>query len=283
MTHGVLGIVACPMVDDNLVYSLAKDPEEKDIVIVENKNTSSITRKLDSKNIRYRIVPWSEITSYRMELDHSRYTLLIHMTDLGLHARPEVRKSTVEEIVTDMQPFVDAVGLYLGTCGNFDWNIPRWCEQRGFKPSAMFCDKNGNLCHDCVGINIAGGPKYKDLQMKYTGHLYVFPAMATNFDEFMNADSADSATTEASLTPEMREALGIEEGRDGYLRWLLGLGGYEHILRIDTGIGDRENFEKDLEKVAERTHLKIKDADEGWADLGPTDALYDQCKGFLVQ
>jgi hypothetical protein len=119
------------------------------------------------------------------------------------------------------------------------------------------------------------------MQQKYTGHLYVFPAMATNFDDFMEADQAESAATEASLTPEMREVLGIEPGRDGYLRWLLQLGNYEYILKLDTGIGDRKSFEKDLQKVSERTHLKIKEAEAGWVDLQPTDDIYSKCKSFL--
>ncbi|MBE6522479.1 MAG: DUF1638 domain-containing protein [Thermoplasmata archaeon] len=281
MTHGVLGLIVCPMVDDNLIYSLKKDDEEKNIIVVQNKNNGSIRRKLEEAGMKYELVFWNDILSRNYDLPKDKFTLLIYMTDLGLHSRPEVLKSTVEEITTEMQPFVDGIGFYLGTCGNYEWNIPKWCEEKHFKPGAVFCDKNGYLCHDCVGINIAGGPKYNQMQQKYTGHLYVFPAMATNFDDFMEADQAESAATEASLTPEMREVLGIEPGRDGYLRWLLQLGNYEYILKLDTGIGDRENFEKDLQKVSERTHLKIKEAEAGWVDLQPTDDIYSKCKSFL--
>jgi len=281
MTHGVLGLIVCPMVDDNLVYSMKKDPEEKSVFIVQNKNNNSIRKKLDDAGIPYELVLWEDVLANRYEFDRTKFTMLIYMTDLGLHSRPEELKTTVEELATDMQPYVDGIGFYLGTCGNFDWNIPRWCDERGMKPSAMFCDKNGCLCHDCVGVNIAGGPKYTEMQQKYTGHLYIFPAMATNYDEFMEADQAESAATEASLTPEMREVLGIEPGRDGYMRWLLSLGNYEYILKLDTGIGDRESFERDLQSVSERTRLKIKVAEDGWVDLQPTDDLYAKCKSFL--
>ena len=99
--------------------------------------------------------------------------------------------------------------------------------------------------------------------------------------EIMNADQAEAKATEESLTDEMREALGIEPGRDGYMRWLLQMGGYQYILKLDTGIGDRENFEPDLQKVAERTRLNIKVAEDGWADLQPTDDLYSKCKSML--
>ncbi|MBR7006550.1 MAG: DUF1638 domain-containing protein [Candidatus Methanomethylophilaceae archaeon] len=281
MTNGVLGIIACPMVDDNLVYSLSKDPEEKDILIVDNKNNVSIRSKLDKAGIGYSVVSWDDLLSGKHSLDHGRFTILVYMTDLGLHAVPEVLKSTVESLATEMQPFVDAMGFYLGTCGNFEWNAPAWCKEKGYKPSATFCDRNGRLCHDCVGINIAGGPKYFEMQKRYPGHMYVFPAMATNWDAFNEADSANSAATEDSITPDMRESLGIEPGHDGYMRWLLSLGGYEHLLRLDTGIGDREAFDRDLQKVSERTRLTIRDAEDGWADLQPTDDLYAKCKSLL--
>ncbi|MBQ3736665.1 MAG: DUF1638 domain-containing protein [Candidatus Methanomethylophilaceae archaeon] len=282
MTHGRLGIILCPMVDDNLMYSLKKDPEEKHIFVVKALNNGSIKAKLDKAGIPYEEVDWDkDVVCYHRGPDGKDFGILIYCIDLGLHSKPKELKVVVEGIAKKMQPYVDAIGFYLGTCGNFEWNIPKWCEQEGLKPGAMFCDKNGELCHDCVGINIAGGPKYLELEKKYAGHLFMFPAMATNYDEFMNADQAEAKATEESLTDEMREALGIEPGRDGYMRWLLQMGGYQYILKLDTGIGDRENFEPDLQKVAERTHLDIKVAEDGWADLQPTDDLYSKCKSML--
>ena len=205
--------------------------------------------------------------------------MMILMLDLGLHSRPEVLKSAVENYTREMQPYADAFGFYLGTCGNFDWDIPGWCAKNGLKPAAMFCDGEGNLCHDCVGVNIAGGPKYNEMQKKYMGHLYIFPSMASNYDDFMNADHPD-AMAEESLTDDMREVLGIEPGRDGYMRWLLSLGDYKYILKLDTGIGN-EHFDEDLRKISERTRLKIKTAEEGWATLRSTDCLYTKCKSML--
>jgi len=281
MTHGVLGMLVCPMTDDNLIYSLRKDVEKKRVVVVNNDSCGSVRKKLERYFIPYETVTWKEIASRSFEFEKDEYNVLIYTINLGLHSRPEELKAKVEEIAADMQPFVDGIGFYLGTCGNYEWNIPAWCEKKGFKPSAMFTDKDGNLCHDCVGVNIAGGPKYTAMQQKYTGHLYMFPAMATNYDEFMEADQAEAAATEASLTPEMREVLGIEPGRDGYMRWLLALGNYEYILKLDTGLGDHDEFESELAKVAERTHLKIKVAEDGWVDMQPTDDLYSKCKSFL--
>lgn len=282
MTHGILGVIACPMLEDNLVYELKNDPEAKHITVVENKNNGSVRRKMDSASIQYDTICMNDVLAGRYRPDGNDFNILLFMLDLGLHSRPEILKSDVEELTRTLQPHADAFGFYLGTCGTYNWDMPKWCAENNLKPSATFCDADGNLCHDCVGVNIAGGPRYNELQKKYLGHLYVFPAMASNYDDFMLADQADSVISDKNLTDEMREVLGIEPGLDGYMRWLLTLGHYEYILKIDTGIGN-ENFEKDLIEISERTRLKIKEAEEGWASLQPTADLYAKCKSLLKQ
>jgi len=281
MTKGVLGIILCPLVDDNLVYGLEHDPEPKNITIVEDDNSASLRRKLDSKGIPYSKIDWETVKSGGYSPDTEAFNMLIYCINLGLHSKPEELKSIVEGLTTEFQPHVDATGFYLGTCGNYEWDAPGWCKEKGYKPSATFCDKDGCLCHDCVGINIAGGPKYNDLQRAYMGHLYVFPAMATNFDDFMEADAADSVGAMENLDEDMMAELGIEPGKDGYLRWLLSLGDYQYILRINTGLGDQKEFDEEIQKVAERTRLTIKVAEEGWATLQPTIDLYEKCKSLL--
>ncbi len=279
MTHGTLGIIACPMLDDNLVFEIEKDTEEKYITIIDNKNNGPLRTKLEKESVPYETIGYDDLLAGKYCPDPSKFNMMILMLDLGLHSRPEVLKSAVENYTREMQPYADAFGFYLGTCGNFDWDIPGWCAKNGLKPAAMFCDGEGNLCHDCVGVNIAGGPKYNEMQKKYPGHLYIFPSMASNYDDFMDADHPD-AMAEESITDDMREVLGIEPGRDGYMRWLLSLGDYKYILKLDTGIGN-EHFDEDLQKISDRTRLKIKVAEEGWATLQSTDCLYTKCKSML--
>lgn len=281
MTQGVLGIIACPMLDDNLVYSLSKDEEKKNITIVKNDYNGSLIRKLEEKKIPYSLISWDDVLAGEYRPVDGGYNLLIMMINLGLHSKPKELKSKVEDLSKEMDPYVDAFGYYLGTCGNYAWNIPAWSESILNKKGAMFCDGKGNLCDDCVGVAIAGGPRYLEMQKKYPGHFYLFPAMATNFDDFMDADQAESMAVQASLTDEIREQLGIERGKDGYLRWLLRMGNYEYILKIDTGLGDPKVYDECSKDVARRTQLKIKMAEEGWANMQPTDDIYSRCKSFL--
>lgn len=280
MTSGVLGIIGCPMLEDNLVWCLKDDPDAKDIAIIRNDNIGSICRKLEKYSIPYRLIEQDDVSAGKYVPTEGSFNLLVYMLNLGLHAEPEKLKSEVEDLTMWMQPYVDAIGFYLGTCGTYHWNIPKWCEEKGLKPSATFCDKDGNVCDDCVGVNIGGGPKYLDMQRKYTGYLYMFPAMATNYDDFMKANNKEYREMSEHLTPEMAEILGIEPGQDGYMRWLLSLGHYEHMLKLDNGIGN-EHFDDDLEALRESNHLNVVNAEPGWATTQPTVDLYTRCKSLL--
>lgn len=40
--------------------------------------------------------------------------------------------SSVEDLTKTMQGVSDTIGFYLGTCGNYGWNIPKWCASNGY-------------------------------------------------------------------------------------------------------------------------------------------------------
>ena len=112
--------------------------------------------------------------------------------------------------------------------------------------------------------------------------MYVFPSMATNYDEFMYANNKEAEAIAKNLTPDMMEVLGIEPGQDGYMRWLLSLGDYKYLLKLNNGIED-EGFDENLKKLEERMRLTVMDAEPGWASTQPTVDLYARCKSFLDQ
>lgn len=280
MTNGILGIIGCPMLEDNLIYSLKNDPETKHITIIDTESIKPLCRKLEKDSIPYELISEQDLLAGKYKPTEDGFNMLVLMFSMGLHSQPEVLKQKVEEATAELQPYVDAIGFYLGTCGNYEWNIPEWCKSKGYKPSAMFCDGEGNLCHDCVGVAIAGGPKYLQMEKRYPGYLFIFPSMATNYDEFMRANHKEEENALKNLTPDMMEVLGIEPGENGYMRWLLKLGHYEHMLKLDNGIGD-ENFDEELEKLKERNQLDVVEAEPGWASKQPTIDLYAKCKTML--
>ena len=53
MTRGILGVIACPMLEDELIYSVSHDPEEKNVCVLDTPYNGSLKRKLKSNGVRY--------------------------------------------------------------------------------------------------------------------------------------------------------------------------------------------------------------------------------------
>lgn len=283
MTSGVLGVIACPMLEDNLIYSVESDSEEKHITLIENIYNTSIKDKMERKNIVFDTISEDSFFNGEYKPITDAFNIVILMKSLGLHAEPKVLKTDIEEEVKKFQPYVDVLGLYYGTCGNYGWDIPKWCKENGYKPATMFYDRDKNPIDDCVGVAVGGTKQYLNMQKAYTGYLYLFPAMATNYEDLVNSDATGQKKAIERLDPEQKQALGIEDGPDGYMRWLLKIGNYQHILKIDTGIGDIENFDDAVNEVSKRVNLSVVVPDENLSTLDPTNDIYAECKLLLKE
>lgn len=283
MTSGVLGVIACPMLEDNLIYSVECDPEEKHITLIENIYNASIKDKMKRKNIIFDTISEYSFFNGKYNPITGAFNIVIIMKSLGLHAEPKILKTDIEEEVKKFQPYVDVLGLYYGTCGNYGWDIPKWCKVNGYKPATMFYDKNKNPIDDCVGVAVGGTAQYLKMQKTYTGYLYLFPAMATNYEDMISFDAPGQKEAIKYLDSEQRQLLGIEDGPDGYLRWLFKIGNYEHILKIDTGIGDVENFDDAVNEVSKRVNLSVVVPNENPSTLDPTNDIYAECKLLLKE
>lgn len=277
MTEGVLGIIACPMLEDELVYGLSGDPEPKNIFVVENEHCGSLREKLERKNLPYTMVTDNEV--YNRAVSMGGFSVLIKMNDLALHAEPKDLKEFIENEVREMNPFVDAVGLYYGLCGNFGWDITVWAERNGLKPAEMFRDGTGGVCDDCVGVAVGGGKRYTDLVKTYTGMFYVIPAIAHNWRPFISA--GDSAKVLASMDEEMLAELGITD-EDSYVKWMFTVCGYKNMVKMDTGLEpDRKEFDVEFDRLCKIMELKPITIADGWMTLQPAEDIYRRCKDML--
>ena len=209
MAKGVLGIIICPMNDDYLIHSICTDREVGRIVLLQNKHSDGIKAKLESRGVQFDIVPEYFFDNGNMVFDKKILNVVIKTNDLGLHAEPKDLRDYIEAEITELQPLVDAVGLYYGICGNFAWDITEWCKERGYKPTAVFRALDGRVCDDCVAIAIGGTEKYKQLEREYKGMFYVTPAIADNWVAFVGA--GDIGKQLKSISKETLDGLGFFE------------------------------------------------------------------------
>lgn len=266
--RGIMCVIACPLLENELVHSLYTDVQSKRILLADTEPAVTIKRKLDAKGLAYELISEDEYFTRRDDLDQSEYNVLILMNHLGLHSEPTVLKEKVEGQIMRIGNNCDSIALYYGLCGNALWDPSEWAKSVIDVPVSIFHGCDGGICDDCVGVAVSGTANYIKLLKKHTGQLFLIPAMAENWSEFFGGESSKDAAKQMDMEPEE------------YTKWFFQLCGYEYACKIDTGLMEHDEFEHHSKDAADHLGLKLTSA-EGFANMYSTDRMYEECKGAL--
>lgn len=266
MTSGVLTVIGCPILEDELVYSILNDDENKDIYLVESEPSKSLIKKLERHNIAYTTINGQDFINGTKTFDPSRYSIVIKMLNMALHAEPKDLRAKVEEEAASMSHVSDVIALYYGMCGNFGWDASKWAEEKGLCPVVVFRDEKNRVCDDCVGVAVGGVDNYLKLLKAHTGRMLFTPCVAVNWSDFMDAN-------------EMFK--GLPEKNIEHMRWLFEYCNYDTVVEIDTGLGDRGEMRKSTKEFAETYDFKIIKGEEHWPNLYPAKRIYRDAKQIL--
>ena len=266
MASGTLGIMACPILEDELVYSLRKDKQEKKVYLLDNRHNKMIVPKLEENGLPYTMIDEKEFLEGNAEIADDGYRIVIWMMDLGLHEEPENLKARIRELMLDFQEHVDAIALYYGLCGNGLKGIEEWASANLDVPMTICKDKDGRMCDDCICAPMGGTDNYLRLLRKYPGIMYFTPGMACSFDEFMES---------------MELFRGVDKGDKEMFRMVLEMADYKYVMKIQTGLGDQKNFQKCIDEFAEEYELGVMELEDGWVSNEVADRIYDEAKSLL--
>jgi len=267
MVKGTLGIIGCPILEDEIVYSLVNDNDKKKIFLVDTPPAHSLKKKMELKGI-----PFTEVTEWEFKCGHAPierddlFNIVIIMKKLGLHAYPDKLKIALEEEMIACQEQVDSIALYYGMCGNAGWDPSKWASEFLSVPVFVFRDDNEDVCDDCIGVAVGGHSRYCAFIRKYTGMLLVTPAIAGNWGDFKNEMDMTKGFAEMGITTkDMFEMFG-----------------YKYAVKIDTGLGIRgEELEYRYQCLSEDTGLELVTVAPGLVNLFPAERLYKDAKDSL--
>ena len=280
MAKGVLGLIMCPMLEDELLYALSRDSDVGRVMLLENEYCGSIRRKMESRGIRFETVPEWEFDNGMVEFDRDIFNVVIKANNLALHGEPADLRAHLTQQVVDMQPNADVIGMYYGICGNHGWDISAWAKEQGYKPVFVFRGDDGEVCDDCVAVAIGGASNYRRFIKRYTGIFFLTPAIAANWKDFIMA--GDTAKGLANVPDETLEELGIH-GQEDFMRWLFEVGHYEFVLKMNTGLNPELDFDAKAEEIGKALNLKPIQIEDGWLTLNTAESLYANCKGAMPQ
>ena len=267
MTKGTMCIIGCPVLEDEIRYSVMNDKEEKKVYLVNTGPSHTLKRKLEMHNIPFTEVGEWEFEKGYVEMDKEKFNIVIVMNKLGLHARPEFLRSFLEEQLGLYNGHVDVIALYYGMCGNAGWDVSQWASEKLNVPVFVFRDDKEEVCDDCIGVAVGGHSRYYEFVKKYPGMFYVTPAIAENWGEY---------TGELDFTKgwEVMNIFTVKEVFQAY--------GYKNAVKIDTGLGiGGETLEKGCARFSEETGLKFVMPEPGFLSMYPTERIYRDAKAAL--
>lgn len=102
----VMSIVSCKIMQDEIVWILENDSSVDEVIVVENENIREFVEKLDKVNLQYKVLSLEDISSLpEIKSECNKYTVLIHLMELGLHRSPKELKIKVYETIKTLAPF----------------------------------------------------------------------------------------------------------------------------------------------------------------------------------
>jgi len=167
-----IGVLACKMLQDEIVYLIQNDSKIQEIVVIEEEQNEFV-EKLNKLNVSYQSVPSIEAILDRTAADGSddnedndedddneegAVSLIVWNLKLGLHDSPKILKEKVYTCANRLAKKVNGVCLFYGSCGSVLDKI-----EDDFKPYPLVIlrDKDGYIADDCISATVGGRIAYR--------------------------------------------------------------------------------------------------------------------------
>ncbi|NLX48233.1 MAG: DUF1638 domain-containing protein [Euryarchaeota archaeon] len=253
-----LAIIGCPVLEDEITYLMAKDRGLKDIFVVEDEHSEKLIIKLRLKGVN--ITPINEEDMLRLPESEGR-SVLIWMKSMGLHEEPKDLGKEVARSAKLLDGHCSAILLFYGLCGNAFKDMNLLFEDVR-TPVLILTDESGQIVDDCIAVPLGGTDGYLRLLRRYAGVFYMTPAWADNWELLIN---------------KMEIARGTEMGNYDMLKMLFDMAGYDRVLLIDTGLGDRDVLWSKTHEFSEAFGFKEIELEPGFVTTKVSDHAYQKC------
>lgn len=258
----VMSIIGCRMFEDEIIYLIENDPEIQEVLVVENEDCASITRKLADEGISHKVLPFEEILRKPEPTEEKGFVLIIYILELALHAIPENLKKTVYSKVELLAPNSDGILLFYGLCGNVLGKVEEDFKALNCKV-CILKEENGEIIDDCIGAVLGGRGQYlKALKScKGVGTFFLTPMWATNWREMVRTAGLSQNPDDISMS-----------------KFVFDYAGYKRVARVNTGNSYEKSFEASVIEFSTLFDFEIIDL-EGTMEL--VESCYTKTKASV--
>jgi hypothetical protein len=245
----VLSIVACRMLEDELVHLLSADRDVRELLLVDGMQALSLSAKLKAQSRPHLLLGLDKIAPHLRERESRPGGILSHRTSrkaaelavvvsplpLGLHSDLEQLKAAVYDNIRSLAAFSDGILIFYGKCGNALGDLEQDLADLDC-PLHFLTDERGERIEDCIALALGGNEIYdRTLAEHQDVALFMTPMWASNW-KAMGEETA----------PEKRRDLGA----------MLRGTGMTKVARIDTGLCFEPGFDEKVDGFAREFGLQ---------------------------
>ena len=179
-----LGVVTCQILELEFAHILTNDPDVSDIWVVDDEFSRELARVLG--NVAHKPVHRvAGIEAFPKE-DTNGLAVLVKVLEVGLHTNIPNLTRGVTTAVEKMAPFVDAVLLGYGLCGNALNHSDALFKE--IPVPVMLPMEQENPVDDCVGLIIGGRENYYAEQCRCAGTMFMNSGFSRHWKKIMSAN-----------------------------------------------------------------------------------------------
>lgn len=237
ITKGTLAIIGCKLFEDEMAYLLSRDQNLEHLIVVGGEDSEGISKKIGQMehNFTVETINEGDIPSEKIT---KGYSILLWIKPMALHQKPEKLNDDVTTTIRKVQGCCDAVLLFYGLCGNAFKNIEAVTQDFSV-PVVILRDRSGNIIDDCIGAVLGGTVEYYEQLKKSSGTFFLTPMWADNWRELFH---------KVQILPDSTDIEGA--------KYVFECVGYKNVIKLDTGLGDSEKFDAQINEFAEIFNFK---------------------------
>jgi hypothetical protein len=257
----VLGIVGCQVLEDEMAYVVASDPDTDQILIIDSTIQKTVTDKIKRMAPRKKVKCIDEnCTIKEFQLPPGMSTIL-WVKPIGLHQSPPLLREEVLKAINRIEPLTRSILLFYGQCGNAFRSL-EMITAGSRVPVTILKDNDGSMIDDCFGTELGGKEEYRNFLINQNGPAYVLNTMwAANWRVFMQD------------VQMLHDPNNLEEAKEVF-KYM----DYKTAIGLNTGLGDLDAFEHQLQEFASIFDLQME---HHRATLRIVENSYNEAKRLL--
>jgi Protein of unknown function (DUF1638) len=174
----VLGVISCQTLELEFAYLVVNDPDVVSITVMKDHYSDGIVEGLE----RYGgLVPKSILyIGEHVSSPSNGLEVVVRVMKIGLHAVIKDLRAGVVGAVKEMAPYVDAILLGYGLCGNAMDNPDELFSS--VRIPVFLPMEEDHPVDDCVGLIIGGRENYYEEQCKCAGTMFMNSGFARHWE-----------------------------------------------------------------------------------------------------